>query len=97
MIDRLEDGQPSGPSGHSAPSVRLPAEAAVSRLAIGYQVSQALYTAVALGIPDLLADGPRPVQSLAEASQAHAPALLRLLKCLVAFDEGRCQFRSRLS
>lgn len=48
----------------------------------GYQVSQALHVAAALGIPNLLVDGPRSVDELAEASGAHAPTLYRLLRAL---------------
>lgn len=58
----------------------------LERLIHGYQFSQALYVAVRLGIPDLLADGPRPVIELAARSDAHAPSLARLLRALTTLD-----------
>ena len=48
----------------------------------GYRISQAVYVATALGIPDLLAEGPREVEELARASGAHASSLRRLLRAL---------------
>jgi hypothetical protein len=54
------------------------------RLINGYQVSQALHVATALGIPDRLADGARDAEDLALATDAHAPALYRLLRALAA-------------
>ena len=54
------------------------------RLVNGYQVSQAIHVAVVLGIPDLLADGPRPNDELAEAAGADAPTLYRLLRALAS-------------
>jgi O-methyltransferase domain/Dimerisation domain len=57
----------------------------------GFQVSQAIHAAVALGIPDLLADGPRASDQLADASGADSGALYRLLRALASvgvLDEG---------
>jgi hypothetical protein len=48
----------------------------------GYRLSQAVYVATRLGIPDLLADGPREIEDLARASESHAPSLSRLLLAL---------------
>src|SRR5213593_4008845 len=36
----------------------------------GYRISQAIYVATRLGIPDLLADGPREIDELAHAARA---------------------------
>lgn len=61
----------------------------------GYQVSQALSVAARLGLSDLLADGPRSVEALAEATGSHGPTLLRLLRALGTLgvyergDDGR--------
>jgi len=52
------------------------------RLVTGYQVSQAVHVAATLGLSDLLADGPRSVAKLAEASGADAPSLARLMRAL---------------
>ena len=38
----------------------------------GYRISQSIYVAVELGIPDLLAHGPRTTSELATATAAHA-------------------------
>jgi hypothetical protein len=50
----------------------------------GYQVSQALHVAAALGLADLLAEGPRSTDELAAASAAHADSLRRLLRALAS-------------
>ncbi|MEV6527312.1 methyltransferase [Longispora sp. NPDC051575] len=52
----------------------------------GPSVAQACYALAKLGIPDLLADGPRPVGELAEACGAQPRALHRLLRVLVYLD-----------
>ncbi|GAC1316277.1 MAG: methyltransferase [Chloroflexota bacterium] len=54
------------------------------RLVDGFQVSQAVHAVVALGIPDLLADGPRAVEHLAAHVGAHAPSLVRVLRALAS-------------
>ena len=48
----------------------------------GYRVSQAIYVATRLGIPDLLADGPREIEELAQATGSHPPSLRRVLRFL---------------
>src|SRR5579871_2402697 len=50
----------------------------------GYRMSQAVYVAAALGIPDLLTNGPRDVEDLAQATGSHAPSLRRVLAALTA-------------
>jgi hypothetical protein len=50
----------------------------------GFRVSQAIYVATKLGIPDLLAEGPRTIADLAEAVDAHATSLGRLLLYLAS-------------
>jgi len=45
----------------------------------GYRISQAIYVATRLGIPDLLADGPREIEALAHATGSHPPSLRRVL------------------
>lgn len=51
-------------------------------LLAGFQVSQALYVLATLGIPDLLADGARTSDELADAAGADRDALRRLLRAL---------------
>ena len=54
------------------------------RVAQGYQLSQALYVAAKLGVADALGAGPLGVERLAEAVNARAPQLRRVLRALVA-------------
>ena len=55
----------------------------------GYQVSQAIHVAAALGLADELADGPRAVGELASVTATHAGALHRLLRALAAVEVVR--------
>ncbi len=41
----------------------------------GFQISQALYVAAKLGVPDQFVDGPRPVADVADAIGADPAAL----------------------
>ena len=57
----------------------------------GYWASQTVYVATRLGIADLLRNGPKPVEELAQATGTHAPSLYRLLRGLASlgvFSEG---------
>jgi methyltransferase family protein len=58
-----------------------PVESRARLLALvrGYRISQAIYVAARLGIPDLLADGPREIDELAHATGSHPPSLRRVL------------------
>jgi hypothetical protein len=68
---------------------------ALRRLVNGYQITQAIHVAATLGIADLLRDGPRDSEDLAEQTSAHAPSLHRVLRALAAVgvlheeDDGR--------
>ena len=73
------------PSGVASPMTLL-------QMMTGYRVSQALYVAAKLGVADLLVDGPRLVEDLAQQIRAHAPTLRRLLRALASvgvFTEAR--------
>jgi len=50
----------------------------------GYRVTQALYAAVTLGIPDLVASRAQSSEELAATTRTHADALERLLRALAA-------------
>jgi hypothetical protein len=50
----------------------------------GYQVSQAIHVAATLGIADLLKDGLRTSDELAQATETHPATLYRLLRALAA-------------
>jgi O-methyltransferase len=58
----------------------------------GRWVTQMIYVVAALGIADLLADGPRSVEDLANAAGAQAQPLYRVLRCLASrgiFEETK--------
>jgi DNA-binding IclR family transcriptional regulator len=57
---------------------------ALRRMILGYRLSQALCVASELGLADLLKDGPRTTDDLAQATGAHAPSLYRLLRLLAS-------------
>ena len=62
----------------------LPPPVRMVELLGGFRVSQALYAAAALGVPDQLVAGPAPVEALAGQVGAHAPSLHRLLRTLAS-------------
>ena len=64
------------------------------RLVSGFHVTQTIHAAVELGVPDLLGDGERTSDDLAEASGADPATLYRLLRALASLGvlheaEGR--------
>jgi len=67
----------------------------LQQMMAGHWAAQAVYVATRLGIPDLLADGPRACDELAAAAGAHGPSLIRLLRALAGLgvfaeaDDGR--------
>lgn len=73
------------------------AELALLRMAQGYQLSQALYVVAKLGLADVLAAGPLPVETLADAVGARAGELRRVVRALVVagvfveLDDGRIE------
>jgi len=75
-----------------SPASGLPPQVVLYQLAAGHYLSHALNLAAKLGIADLLADGPREAQQLADATDTHAPSLRRVLRLLVSagvFEERR--------
>ncbi|HXZ93416.1 MAG TPA: methyltransferase [Burkholderiales bacterium] len=62
----------------------LPPQAALYHLATGHFFSHAIFLAAKLGIADLLADGPKSSELLAEATGAHAPSLHRVMRLLAS-------------
>lgn len=61
-----------------------PAELMVTRMAQGYQLSQALYVAAKLGVADALAGGPLDAQALGDKVGGRPDELARVLRALVA-------------
>jgi hypothetical protein len=51
-------------------------------MAVAIWRARAIYAAAELGLADLLADGPRSAEELAQATGMHAPSLYRLLRAL---------------
>lgn len=56
----------------------------IRQLINGFQLSQAIYVAAALGVADQLAPGPRGIAELASITASHPDALYRLLRTLAA-------------
>jgi SAM-dependent methyltransferase len=56
----------------------------MNRMLTGYWTTQALYVAAKLGIADLLTNGPRSADDLAQATKVHAASLYRLLRGLAS-------------
>ena len=56
----------------------------LNQMIAGFWRTQAVYVAVRLGIPDLLASGPRTADELAAESGSHARSLYRLLRALAS-------------
>lgn len=73
----------------AAPTCHSQAVAALVNLINGGAMAQALSVAAELGIPDLLAGGPKHAEELARATGTYAPSLRRLLKALSSV--GACR------
>ena len=58
----------------------------LNRLIGGYRVSRAIAVVVAIGVPNLLAGGPRAIDDLAQATETHPGALYRVLRLLAGMD-----------
>jgi O-methyltransferase domain/Dimerisation domain len=58
------------------------ASADLSKLLMGFRVSQAIHVAATLGLADLLASGPKTSSELAEATDTHPLTLYRLMRAL---------------
>jgi SAM-dependent methyltransferase len=65
--------------------------AAMLDMIMAYRLTQAVHTAVALGLPDLLASGPMALDELAERSGAHPAPLFRFLRALASTGVVRCE------
>lgn len=62
----------------------MPPSAILMQMMRGAVVSQAIYVAAKLGIADLLNDGPKRSDELAQITATHAPSLYRVLRLLAA-------------
>jgi len=70
---------------------------ALLRVLADYPSAQVLHVAAQLGLADLLADGPRPVEELAAAAAAHPPSLRRLVRALAALGVVREEADGRIA
>jgi hypothetical protein len=61
-----------------------PAQVQMLQIISGFWISRAVYVIGKLGIPDLLAAGPKTAAELALATKTHAPSLFRILRALVS-------------
>jgi O-methyltransferase domain/Dimerisation domain len=64
--------------------------AAMLQIMTGFRVSRATYVAAKLGIADLLKDGAKSAEELAQLTDTHAPSLYRVMRGLVSagiFDQ----------
>jgi hypothetical protein len=69
--------------------------AQLMRLIVGRWISKPVYAVAALGIADMLNEGPRSIDELAPMSRCHAPTLYRVMRALASVgifaetDDGR--------
>lgn len=69
---------------HEATSPDTPPSVAMLRMISGLRVSRAIYIAAKLGLADLLKDGPKHTEELAEATRTHAPSRYRVMHALAS-------------
>ena len=62
-------------NGHGLPQKQVQE---LIRLGLGYRISQCMYVVIALGIPDLLRDGPKTSAELASSRKVDAASLFRV-------------------
>ncbi len=62
----------------------LPAPAQLMSFIVGKWISKPIYVAAELGIADMLTDGPRSIEELAQSTQSHAPSLYRMMRALAS-------------
>ncbi len=73
-----------------------PPQLVLQQLIQGFQVTQGINVVAKLGIADLLKDGPRTSEELAQVTSTHAPSLYRVLRLLTVVglltEEGTHSF-----
>lgn len=62
----------------------LPPQAQLMKFIVGRWISKPIYVAAELGIADMLAEGPRSIDELAQSSQSYAPYLFRVMRALAS-------------
>lgn len=78
-------------SSHDAP----PPEMAMLQMTSGYWISQSIYAAAKLGIPDLLKDGSKSSEEIAASTETNPRSLYRVMRTLaqvgIFTEEKECQ------
>jgi len=77
----MDDENPATPPA-SSPAPPIPPNAQMNQLLTSFWMTQAISVVTRLGVPEVLADGARPVTEIAEEVGAHAPTLDRVLRGL---------------
>ena len=72
LINQVENSKPSSP------------QEIILQMAMSFSVSQSIFAAAKLGVADLLKDGLKHCDELAEATNTHSESLYRLLRALVS-------------
>ncbi len=62
----------------------LPPPAQLMNFIVGKWISKPIYVAAELGIADMLDDGSKTIEELAQLSQSHAPSLYRMMRALAS-------------
>lgn len=62
----------------------LPPAVTLRRMTTAYWTSQVIHDTAKLGLPDLLADGPKTAEALAASTRTHAASLYRLLRAVAS-------------
>jgi len=62
----------------------LPPPAQLMQFIVGKWISKPIYVAAELGIADILAEGSKSIEELAQISQSHAPSLYRMMRALAS-------------
>ncbi len=62
----------------------LPPPAQLMNFIVGKWISKPIYVAAELGIADMLAEGSKSIEELAQTSQSHAPSLYRMMRALAS-------------
>ncbi len=83
MVVSKDKPQLTGPPAQAAKGV--PPQVKMLQMMNAYRLSQSISVAAKLGIADLLADGPKNSEELAQATGTHASSLYRLLRSLASF------------
>ena len=66
------------------PNELPPPAAQLMKFIVGKWISKPIYVAAELGIADMLAEGSKSIEQLAQASQSHAPSLYRMMRALAS-------------